>query len=59
LAYSHLEYILGEAIIYKPGQLRAILFDLKDLGLITIKYLILRNDHRVNKSFNLTSNIQE
>ncbi len=41
------------------NQLRSILFDLKDLGLISIKYMCLKHDNRINKNFKIPKNIEE
>jgi hypothetical protein len=58
MAYSHLEHVLrGE--MKSINQLRSILYDLKDLGLITIKYTCLTHDNRIDKSFKIAKNIEE
>ena len=41
------------------NQLRSILFDLKDLGLVALRYTCLRNDNRVNKKFKIPKNVEE
>ena len=39
------------------NQLRSILFDLKDLGLVSLKYSCMKNDNRVHKSFKIPKNV--
>lgn len=59
MAYSQLESMLGTNIIHSVNQLRSILFDLKDLGLISIKYMVLKSDNRVFKEFKIPKNVEE
>ncbi len=59
LAYSQLEHMLGNSIIYTVNQLRSILFDLRDLGLVSLKYMVLRSDSRIHKEFKLPRNVEE
>lgn len=41
------------------NQLRSILFDLKDLGLVSLRYMCIRNDNRVYKDFRIPKNVEE
>ena len=59
MAYSHLEHMLGNSIIHSVNQLRSILYDLKDLGLISIKFMVLRHDARFFRDFKLPKNVEE
>ncbi len=59
MAYSQLEHMLGDSFIHSVNQLRSILYDLKDLGLISIKFMVLRHDSRVFRDFKLPKNVEE
>jgi hypothetical protein len=48
--------MLGNSIM-RVNQLRSILYDLKDLGLIKIRYMSLKYDNRIDKSFKLTRSV--
>ncbi len=59
MAYSQLGHILGEGLIKNINQLRSILYDLRDLGLISIRYMVLKADSRFHREFKLSKNVQE
>ena len=59
MAYSHLEHMLGNSIIHSINQLRSILYDLKDLGLISINSMVLRHDARLFRDFKIPKNVEE
>ncbi len=46
-------------MIKSLNQLRSILFDLKDMGLISIKYMCMKHDNRVDKHFKIAKNVEE
>jgi len=51
--------MIGDSIIHSVNQLRAILYDLRDMGLVTIKYMNLKYDNRIDKSFKIPKNVEE
>lgn len=59
LAYSQLQYMLGYSFMNRLNKLRAILYDLNDLGLIEIQYKTLKKDLRNFKSFKLYPTVEE
>ena len=50
---------MGDSVIHSVNQLRSILYDLKDLGLISLKHMNLKYDNRVNKNFKIPKNVEE
>jgi len=44
-------------MIKRTNQLRSILYDLKDLGLITFEYSVFSNDNRVEKGFDIDKQV--
>lgn len=60
LILSQLESILSLGTNYNTvHQLRSILYDLRDLGLISIKYKFVEGkDRRVNQVFSIKKNVE-